>query len=1014
MPHSREHSDRRNFTCFVLALAMVVAGALSAPSRPATAATADQRLDLRVLVLDDDSAWVDALQGQLDAEGVPYTAVPLGASNRPVITAAFLSDGDRGFFQAVIAPNERGGIGPDELAALRQYEAKFAVREVNAFTFAHPGVGLNYAEDPGIGDLGGKTATVTAAGKANGFQYLDGPVQFSQGSYSYVATPLAGAAFTPLVTAPMDAAGSPGSILGVYAHDGVEQLVITAAMGSHQTHFRILAHGIISWATKGVHLGYNRNRLTVHVDDAFAEIALWNRDFNCTPTEDCPRDADGNSIYPGTTARMTAADVEYAVQWQRANGYTMTMAFNGSYARAGDPLTDAFVANKSEFRWLNHGGEHLYQGCVQDFSVVPWRCVTDANGALQWVPQDVIHNEIVASIATGQRLGLPFNPREYLSGEHSGLEQLPQQPGDNPNFATALTQADIGFIGADSSRPLDATSRQVGSALTVPRHPTILYYNAATVAQEVDEFNWLYLSRANGGSGYCEDNPATATCIAAPLTVDGFESTIVPNDVTFNLNFILGNDPRPYFAHTSNLTADRILYPWLDEMLRRYRTAFADNAPLVNQTLTEAAVDLQRQAAWKTDGMGANPLSSAYIQGGLVVVTKGGTSDVPITVPDGVSVVGATLSPYAGEMSGWLSASSTIGTQRPTLQTTGSTTFLTGVEGSVSFTVATTPKATMSQMEVLPPGLQFRADGNGLGIISGTPSAEGTYPILIVATTGSGSYEYPVKLVVNSLPGITSASSAAALTGEAFDFAVTSSGSPTPTITMTGALPQGVSFSAPTAGTAKLSGTATTGTGGTYQLTFTATSTAGTMSQAFTLSVSQQPTISSSAATPFTVGTAGSFTVRSEAFPNATLTMSGSLPAGVTFTPNATDGTGVLSGRPVVGTNGEYRLVFTATNRAGSTSQNFVLTVREAPKITSANSVTFPRQRSSFTITTTGWPLGKISSKGSLPPGMTFTDNGNGTATIAGTPTRTGTWTLTITVRNQVGSATQNLTVRVT
>ena len=263
--------------------------------------------------------------------------------------------------------------------------------------------------------------------------YLNGPVPFSAGSWSYVAEPLApaaqlaGASFSTLVGAPLPN-GATGSLLGVYTKAGVEQMVITAAFSSSLPQFRYLAHGIITWATRGVHFGYNRNNLTFNVDDAFSSVALWNSDANCTPGEDCTGPAE-------SSVRMTPADVTYAVNWMQANGYQLTLAFNGAYADAvADPLTQALQANAPAFRWLNHGAEHLYQGCVQDFSVVPWQCTSDANGIV-WMSQPTIYNEIANNIAIGRSLGLPFDATEYLSGEHSGLFLLPQQPADNPNFA---------------------------------------------------------------------------------------------------------------------------------------------------------------------------------------------------------------------------------------------------------------------------------------------------------------------------------------------------------------------------------------------------------------------------------------------------------------------------------------------------------------------------------------------------------------------------------------------------
>ena len=97
---------------------------------------------------------------------------------------------------------------------------------------------------------------------------------------------------------------------------------------------------------------------------------------------------------------MTPDDVAYAVAGKQANNYQLTLAFNGFYSDPADPLTQAFVANASAFRWLNHGFEHLYQGCIQDFTVVPWRCMTDpATGAIVYMSQADIYNEIENNIA---------------------------------------------------------------------------------------------------------------------------------------------------------------------------------------------------------------------------------------------------------------------------------------------------------------------------------------------------------------------------------------------------------------------------------------------------------------------------------------------------------------------------------------------------------------------------------------------------------------------------------------
>src|SRR5271157_4252693 len=92
-------------------------------------------------------------------------------------------------------------------------------------------------------------------------------------------------------------------------------------------------------------------------------------------------------------------------------------------------------------------------------------------------------------------------------------------------------------------------------------------------------------------------------------------------------------------------------------------------------------------------------------------------------------------------------------------------------------------------------------------------------------------------------------------------------------------------------------------------------------------------------------------------------------------------------------------------------------TVNQAPAITSANNAAFTvGQAGSFTITTTGYPTAAITETGSLPTGVTFTDNANGTATLAGTPQEgtAGTYSLTLTAANGISpNATQSFTLTV-
>ncbi len=85
-----------------------------------------------------------------------------------------------------------------------------------------------------------------------------------------------------------------------------------------------------------------------------------------------------------------------------------------------------------------------------------------------------------------------------------------------------------------------------------------------------------------------------------------------------------------------------------------------------------------------------------------------------------------------------------------------------------------------------------------------------------------------------------------------------------------------------------------------------------------------------------------------------------------------------------------------------------------SPQITSGNEATFEvGEFSSYTVTTSGFPDPMISETGTLPAGVTFVDNGNGTATLSGTPNPDSVevYGLTFTASNGLSpAATQNFT----
>ncbi len=641
-------------TLSVLAL---TAGLLASPQ---AARAAGPRFDLKVLVVTDGGPSVQAMIEQLKAEGVPYRVVDLNDGARPVIDTAFLQDtvsgAPRAKYQAVVLPNGNPFQNAAEMAAITAFEQRFGIRQLSSYVYPNADTGL--ATPSYAGALDGASTTLTAAAKAGAFRYLKGPVPFEDllpgttETYGYLAAPLPdgdGTHFEPYLTKDGDV------LAGVYTHDDRSEMVLTFSANTYQTQFRALAHGLVTWLTKGVHLGLNRQYFSVHVDDVFAADSRWSTAQNCTPGEDC---ADPNTTTQNI--RMTPADVTYAVNWQTQRNFVFDMYFNGGGSNdvvqenGSDPLLTAFRQNKAKFRFSNHTFNHTYLGCQQDLTVRPWVCKKNAQGQTLWETRPYIRSQIADNHTWATQKGFTSEWDELVTGEHSGLKLLPQQPQDNPNLLTAVADTGVKWLGSDASRDFD--QRQVGPALTVPRYPMANYFNVGTAAEMVDEYNWVYTSRADGGSGICEDNPQTVTCIEPLDPANGYTDHIIPLDARITLSHILRNDPRPHYVHQSNLAEGRILYPLLDKVLGDYNAVFAANSPLVNQRMRDNGAELKRQAAWND----VKNNVTAYWQDGKIYVSGAGSAYVPVTMPEGTKYAPGTL---LGGLLGGLLGTNVFGVQ---------------------------------------------------------------------------------------------------------------------------------------------------------------------------------------------------------------------------------------------------------------------------------------------------------------------------------------------------------------
>jgi Putative Ig domain len=356
----------------------------------------------------------------------------------------------------------------------------------------------------------------------------------------------------------------------------------------------------------------------------------------------------------------------------------------------------------------------------------------------------------------------------------------------------------------------------------------------------------------------------------------------------------------------------------------------------------------------------------------------------------------------------------------PSITSPASDTATVGTPYSYTLTAVGYPVPTLSVWN-LPYGLTFADNHNGTGTISGTPKpgAAGIRTIHMraknVSLTTTNYASEALTLQINKAPKIISASTRNAVPGTSFSFTVTTTGYPHPSLTETGALPPGVTFTDLGTGRATLSGTPTAPLStDTWPLTITANNAAGTTTQAFVLTTKKPPVFTSPMSAHSVIGQPFSYTITTSSYLTPVLSDVGTLPAGIQFADNG-NGTATISGIAAIGSKFEYTIGVTATTVTGSTVRHFHLYTWIAPSFTSASSFTAGVNKAfTFYVKAAGRPKPTISESGALPSGVTYLYVASkGLWTLQGTPTATGSWPITFTATSRAGTVTQSFTLTV-
>ncbi|MBL8178144.1 MAG: hypothetical protein JNK48_25945, partial [Bryobacterales bacterium] len=270
-----------------------------------------------------------------------------------------------------------------------------------------------------------------------------------------------------------------------------------------------------------------------------------------------------------------------------------------------------------------------------------------------------------------------------------------------------------------------------------------------------------------------------------------------------------------------------------------------------------------------------------------------------------------------------------------------------------------------------PSWLGLTDNGDGTAYLTGTPPVGTTAPAAfrIEVAYVAAPFQIPQcsfiqgnQLIPNNnftiqivpYPEFTSADTIFGLTGTQNAFQIQTN-QPAGAITASGGIPPGMTLHSNGNGTADLNGTPEAGYGGFYPLTLRIDNGGNAAEQLFYWHLLEAPKIPLQDAVLFHTGMVNRFYVNTLGYPKTPvpdipsqwgdgmrLTVTGALPAGVTFvgkTPSgANSGVGLFSGTPAAGSEGTYPLTITAINGAPPTATKMLTLI--VTKIGDVNSDT--------------------------------------------------------------------------
>jgi large repetitive protein len=316
----------------------------------------------------------------------------------------------------------------------------------------------------------------------------------------------------------------------------------------------------------------------------------------------------------------------------------------------------------------------------------------------------------------------------------------------------------------------------------------------------------------------------------------------------------------------------------------------------------------------------------------------------------------------------------TVGAQSPVTLAAGSTaTFPIAVSYNGNGSACTSPLSVTGlptgAFGSFSPASVSNSNGNSTLTVTtnSTTTPAGSYIITVTAGQGGGQCQTGTAqgtgtLIVSAPPLITSGNNAMFTVGTASSFTVMTTGVPAPTLTETGTLPSGVTLTDNGNGTAILGGTPALGTVNTYPFTIKATNSAGTATQAFTLTVAKVNSSFSNLSSPtMTLGTAsvtlsGKVSAYASSGGTVTATVNGVTSAPASLTGSANNFS-ITFNTQTLGV-GTYQVTYTYSgdaNAKGATDSSTTLTVNNpVPTTTSISPSSTSSGAASFVLTVDG------------------------------------------------------------